>query len=53
MILIIGDSGSDKNNVLLNLIKYQPPDIYKLCLYINGPFESKYQYLLMEEKNRD
>ena len=40
-ILIIGDSGSGKTNVLLNLIKKQP-DIDKIYLYAKDP--SKYQY---------
>ena len=33
-ILIIGDSGSGKTNVLLNLIKHQQPDIDKIYLFI-------------------
>ena len=33
-ILIIDGSGSGKTNVLLNLIKYQRPDIDKNFLYI-------------------
>ena len=32
-ILIIDGSGSDKTNVLLNLIKHQRPDIDKIYLY--------------------
>ena len=31
-ILVIGGSGSRKSNVLLNLIKYQRPDIDKIYL---------------------
>ena len=50
-ILIIGDSGSEKTNVLLKLIKNKRPDIGKIYLYVKDPFESKYQYLLMEEKD--
>ena len=45
-ILIIGGSGSDKTNVLLNLIKHQGPDIDKTYSYVKGPFESKYQLLI-------
>ena len=45
-ILIIGASGSAKNNVLLNLIKHQQPDISKIYLYVKDPFESKYQLLI-------
>ena len=46
-ILIIGSSGSGKTNVLLNLIKYQRPDIDKIYLYVKDPFESKYQLLII------
>ena len=50
-ILIIGGSGSAKNNVLLKLIKYQPPDANKMYLYIKDPFESDtYQH---KRKSRD
>ena len=45
-ILIIGGSGSGQINVLLNLIKYQRPDIDKIYLYVKYPFESKYQLLI-------
>ena len=38
-ILIIGDSGSGKTNVLLNLIKHQRPDLDKTYLYVKDPFE--------------
>ena len=44
-ILIIGGSGSGKTNVLLNLIDNQP-DIDKIYLYANDPYEAKYQYLI-------
>ena len=44
-ILIIGGSGSEKTNLLLNLIEKQP-DIDKICLYTKDPYESKYQYLV-------
>ena len=40
-ILNIGGSGSQKTNVLLNLIKHQWPDIDKIWLYVKNPFESK------------
>ena len=43
--LIIGDSGSGKTNVLSNLIENQP-DIYKIYLYAKDPYEAKYQYLI-------
>ena len=45
-ILIVGGSGSGKNNVLLKLIKNQQPDIDRIYLYIKDPFESKYQLLI-------
>ena len=41
-ILVIGDIGSGKTNVLLNLIKHQRPDIDKIYLYIKDPLEAKY-----------
>ena len=44
-ILILGDSGSGKTNVLLNLIENQP-DIDKIYLYAKDPYEAKYQYLI-------
>ena len=44
-ILIIGDSGSGKTNVLLNLIENQP-DINKIYLYAKDPYEAKYQDLI-------
>ena len=40
-ILIIGGSGSAKTNVLLDLIKHQPPDIDKIHLNVKDPVESK------------
>ena len=45
-ILIIGGSGSDKTNVLLNLIKNQQTDIDKIYLFVKYPFESKYELLI-------
>ena len=48
-ILIIGGSGSGKTNALLNLIN-NPPDIDKMYLYANDPYETKYQFLLKKEK---
>ena len=42
-ISIIGASGSGKTNVLLNLIKYQRPDIDQIYLYVKDTFELKYQ----------
>ena len=44
-ILIIGGSGSEKTNVLLNLIENQP-DIDKVYLYAKDPYETKCQYLI-------
>ena len=44
-ILIIGGSGSGKNNVLLNLLKHQQADIDKINLYVKDLLEPKYQLL--------
>ena len=44
-ILIIGGSGPWKTNVLLNLIEKQP-DIDKIYLYAQDPYEAKYQYFI-------
>ena len=44
-IMIIGDSGSGKTNLLLNLIENQPK-IDKIYMYAKDPFEAKYQYLI-------
>ena len=44
-ILMVGSSGSQKTNALLNLINNQP-DIDKIYLYAKDPFEAKYQYLI-------
>ena len=44
-ILIIGSSGSEKTNALLNLINNQL-DIDKIYLYAKDPYEKKYQYLI-------
>ena len=43
--LIIGGSGLEKPNALLNLISHQP-DINKICLYAKGPYKAKYQFLI-------
>ena len=40
-ILIIGASGSGKANSLFNLVGHQP-DIDKIYLYFENPFEAKY-----------
>ena len=45
-ILIVGGSGSGKTKVLLNLRKYQRPDIDKIYLCLKDLFESKYQLLI-------
>ena len=44
-ILIVGGSGSEKTNALLNLINNQP-DIDKIYLYARDTYEVKYQYLI-------
>ena len=48
-ILIIESSGSEKTNLLLNLIKHQP-DIDKIYLYAKDPYEAKCQYLINKSK---
>ena len=42
---IVGGSGSEKTNALLNLINNQP-DIDKIYLYAKDPYEAKYHYLI-------
>ena len=44
--LIIAGSGSNKTNALLNLIKYQGPDIDKIYLYIKNLLKLKYHLLI-------
>ena len=51
-ILIVGDSGSGKTNVLLNLINHEP-DIDKIYLYAKDPYETKYQLLINKRKSTD
>ena len=51
-ILIIGGSRSGKTNLLLNLIENQP-DINKIYLYANDPYEAKYQYLINKRESAD
>ena len=48
-ILISGDSGSRKTNVLLNLIENQP-DIDKTYLHAKDPYEAKYQYFIIKRE---
>ena len=43
--LIIGGSGSEKTNALLNLTNKQP-DIDKIYLYAKDPYEAIYQILI-------
>ena len=49
-ILIIGGSGSGKTNLLINLIENQP-DIHKIYLHANDPYEAKYQYLVNKRES--
>ena len=49
-ILIIGGSGSEKTNTLLNLINEQK-DIDKIYLYAKDLSESKYEYLIKNREN--
>ena len=48
-ILIIGGSGCGKTNVLLNLTNHQP-DIDKIYLYTNDPYEAKCYYLISKRE---
>ena len=48
-ILIVGCSASEKTNELLNLIKSQE-DIDKIYLYVKGPYEAKYQYIIKKRE---
>ena len=46
-LIVLGGSGIGKtNNVLLNLIKHQRPDIDESYLYIKDPLELKYRLLI-------
>ena len=49
-VLIIEGSGSEKTNVLLNLIKNQP-NIDKIYLYAKDLYEPKYQYLINKRES--
>ena len=51
--LIIGPSGSEKTNALLNLIQKQDNDslIDKIYLYAKGLSEPKYQFLIKKREN--
>ena len=51
-VLIIDGSGSEKTNVLSNLIKNEP-DIDKIYLYSKDPFESKYQFLINKRESTE
>ena len=47
---IIGRSGSAKTNALLKLINNQP-DIDKIYLYANDPYEAKYLFLINKRES--
>ena len=49
-ILIIGGSGSDKTNVLQNLIKHQEADTDTIYSYGKTAFESKYEFLISRKE---
>ena len=49
--MIIGGSGSEKTNALLNLINHEP-DIDKIYLYAKDPYEAKYQLLINKIESR-
>ena len=48
--LIIGGSGSEKTNALLNLIRQQD-DIDKIYLYAKDLSESKYEFLIKKHED--
>ena len=52
-ILIIDGSGLGKTNVPLNLLKHQRPDVDTIYLYVQDPFESSINCLLMEKKKQE
>ena len=43
-IFLAGGSGSEKTNVLLNLIN-QEPDVDQIVLYAKDPYEAKYRFI--------
>ena len=47
-ILIIAGSGFGKTNSLFNLISQQP-DIDKIYIYAEDPYEAKYQFLINKQ----
>ena len=49
-ILIFGGYGTSKTNVLLILVSHQP-DIDKINLYDNDPYEAKYELLICRRKS--
>ena len=49
-ILIIGGSGSEKTNTVLNLINNQS-DIDETYLYAKDPYEDKYQFLIKKRES--
>ena len=50
-ILIIGGSGSGKTNALLNFMNNQP-NIDKIYLYVQDPYEAKYQFLINKRESK-
>ena len=49
-ILVIGGSGSEETNALLNLINNQP-DTDKIYLYAKDPYEEKYQFFTKKRES--
>ena len=49
-ILIVGDSGSGKTNLLFNLIN-EETDIDKICLYAKDAYEAKCQFLINKRES--
>ena len=49
-ILIVGGSGSEKTNALLNLVNHGP-DIDKMYLDTKDPYKAKYQLLINQRES--
>ena len=47
---MIGGSGSGKTNLLFNLLNQQP-DIDKIYLYAEDPYEAKDQFLINKKES--
>ena len=48
--LLVGGSGSEKANALVNVINHEP-DVDKIYLYAKDPYEAKYQLLINKRES--